>query len=147
MGEGAPQNGCCQYLYPQGELQLPPASPGASPRSAGRSDPEFFQTTVSALGPTVREIVCAPFKSGVSISHSPLDHVKVSPSGLQSHTFWGLHFLLSYPSWGAQYGTQTPCSLGRTSAVVIMFSFVDHSPRGMGLECTITLPTPPAVLL
>ena len=28
--EGAPQNGCCQYLYPQGELQLPPASPGDS---------------------------------------------------------------------------------------------------------------------
>lgn len=37
MGEGAPNNGCCQCLCPQSELQLPPVSPGDSPKSSGRS--------------------------------------------------------------------------------------------------------------
>ena len=52
----SPQNGCCQCLYPQGELQLPPVSP----RSVGRSDLESFQITASALGHGSCEIfLCA----------------------------------------------------------------------------------------
>ena len=69
--ELASQNRCCQCLCPQGELQLPPASPGDSPGSAGGADPGSFQITASALDLRAREILCAPFKSGVSISHSP----------------------------------------------------------------------------
>ena len=90
--ERAPQNGCHQCLCPQGELQFPPASLGGSPRSAGGSDPGSFQTTASALGPRAYEILCAPFKSGISISHIPLGLLKVSPAGLQSQKFWGLVF-------------------------------------------------------
>ena len=89
MVDRAPQNGCCQCLCPQDELQLPPASPGDSPRSAGRSDPGSFQIT-AALHPGVCEILCEPFKSGVSISHSPLSLPKVIPTGLQSQTSGGL---------------------------------------------------------
>ena len=53
-----PHNGCCQCLCPQGELQLPPASPKGSPRSAGRSDPGSFQMTASALVARACEILC-----------------------------------------------------------------------------------------
>ena len=32
-------------------------------------------------------LLCVPFKSGVSISHSPLAPPKISPAGLQSQAF------------------------------------------------------------
>ena len=38
-------------LRPQGELQLPPASPGDFLRPTGGSDPENFHVTASDLGP------------------------------------------------------------------------------------------------
>ena len=69
---------------------LPLASPGDSPTSAGRSDPGSFQLTVPALGPRACEILCTPFQSGVSLFHTSL--WKVSPSGLECQTFWGLFF-------------------------------------------------------
>ena len=50
---------------------MPPASLRDSPRSAGGSDPGFFQITTSALGARVCESLYLPCKSGVSISHSP----------------------------------------------------------------------------
>ena len=78
VADKAPQNDCHQCLHPQGELQLPPASPADSPGSAGGSEPGSFQITSSALGPRACEILCAPFKSGVPISHSPLAIPKVS---------------------------------------------------------------------
>ena len=49
MVEKAPQNGCLQHLCPQWESQLPPTSPGDSPRSASGSDPSPFQITASVL--------------------------------------------------------------------------------------------------
>ena len=69
--ELAARNGCHQRLCPQGELQLPPASPRDSPRSAGRSDPGSFQITASALGPGACEILRASFKAEVCTSLSP----------------------------------------------------------------------------
>ena len=69
--EGPPRNGCFQGLCPQWESQLPPSFLGGSPRSAGGSDPGSFHITASALGPRACEILSAPFKCGVSISHSP----------------------------------------------------------------------------
>ena len=108
------KNGFCQCLYPQGESQLPPASLGSSPRSASGSDPGSFQITVSALGLGVCEILCAPFKSGVCISYSPLALLKVSFTGLQSQVFWELIFpVQDPPGWGAQCGAWTPSFLGR----------------------------------
>lgn len=53
------KNGCSKYLFHKGELLLPLASSGDSPRSANRCDPGSFQTTPSALGPEAYEILCA----------------------------------------------------------------------------------------
>lgn len=63
---------------------MSPASPGDSPRSADGSDLGSFQIAASVLGPGTCEILCATFKSGVSISHSP--------AGLQSQMFQELIF-------------------------------------------------------
>ena len=61
----SPLNGCHQGPCPQGELQLPPASLGDSPRSGCRSNPGSFQIIASSLGSGICGILCAPFNSGV----------------------------------------------------------------------------------
>ena len=77
--EQAPKNGCSQGICPQSESQRHPASPGGLPKPAGGSDPGSFLITASAQGLTVCEILCVPFKSGVSNSHGPPGHSKVKP--------------------------------------------------------------------
>ena len=90
--EWAPQNACHHCLLPQDESQLHSASPEGSPRSASVSDPASFQTTASALGLRACEILCVPFKSGVSVPYSHLALPNVKPTGFQSQVFWGLVF-------------------------------------------------------
>ena len=99
-GRMSSQNGCRQCLCPWGELQLPPASLGGSPGSVGGSDPGSFQITASSLCLGGCEILCAPFKSGDSISYSPLALPKVSPVGLQSEKFQGLILPVQEPWTG-----------------------------------------------
>ena len=79
MVEWAPPYGCLQCLCPQGELQLPPVCPGGPPRSAGGSDSGSFQITASALDPRACEILCVPFKSGVSYFPQPFGSPKRKP--------------------------------------------------------------------
>ena len=54
----APQYVCHQCLCPQGEPQLPSASPGDPPRPAGRYGPGSYQITSFGLCPGVHETVC-----------------------------------------------------------------------------------------
>ena len=101
MVERAPQNGFCQCLCPQGELQLPPTSPGDSLGVAGRFDLASGQITASALGSRGCEILYLSFQSEASISPSPLGLSEVSPTELQSQMFWGLIFLVQDPWAGS----------------------------------------------
>ena len=98
--EGAPENVCHHCLCPQGELQLLPTSLEESSRSAGRSDSGAYEITAWSWYPRVCEILCAPFKSEVSISSNSLGLSKVSPTGLQSQMLWGLIFLVQNPQAG-----------------------------------------------
>ena len=52
----------------------------------------------------------------------------------QNQMFWELVFPRQWPALGSMMRAQTPCSLGRTSAIVINLPFVHHPPRGMGLD-------------
>ena len=49
-------------------------------------------------------------------------------------------------SWGAWRGPQTPYSLGRTSAIVIILAFVVCPLRVVGLDCTVPPPLLPGPL-
>ena len=80
-------------------------SPGDSLGSAGRSDPGSFQIPASALGPGAREILCAPFTSGLSVSHSPLVVLKVGPTDPQGFlTPWGEPVWLFFSHLWVTYG-------------------------------------------
>lgn len=56
--ECAPQMAAAGCPWPQGELQLPPASLGGSLRSIGMPDSSCFQIIATALGPGMCEFVC-----------------------------------------------------------------------------------------
>ena len=140
------QNSNFQCLCPQGELQLLPVSPRDSPRSTGRSDPGSFQIIASVLCPWACEILCAPFKSGVSISHSPLGLPKVSPAGLQSQTFWGLIFLVQVPQAGDHdVGFRCLAPWGEPLQLQL-FSRLWVTHWGMGLDYIVTPPLLPILL-
>ena len=79
--EGAYQNVCCHYLCPQGESQLPLASPRGYLRSPSGSDVGSFQIIASALG--LGACVC-PLRNGISVSYNPLAFLKVSPSAFKA---------------------------------------------------------------
>lgn len=78
---------------------------------------------------------------GISVFCIPLVLPYTSPVTRQSHMFWGLVF-------GA--GPQTPPSLERTFAVVVIFPFVDCLPEGVvvwvGSYCASAIPTHPIVV-
>ena len=99
-GSTSSSNFCHQHVCPQGELQLSPASPGVSPRSANGSDPGSFQITASALGLRSCEILCVPYKNRIFVSYRPPDLLYVSPASLQGQTFWGCFFLVQDPRAG-----------------------------------------------
>ena len=83
-------------------------------RSAGGSDPGFSHITSSALSLTACEILCTPFKAGVSISHSPLALLKASSICPQKSNVLGGSFSqqAGFPGWGAHVGSGTHASLG-----------------------------------
>ena len=101
MVEGAPQNGCCQYLGPQGKFNhIPPLQKTFQDQQVGLAQASF-KLTASALGPRVGGILCVSLKSGVSISHSPLRLLKVSPADVQRQTSRGSSSRAGPPDWVA----------------------------------------------
>ena len=109
---------------PKGKLQLLPASPGDSPNQL-RSDIGFFQMTASAPGPVASEILCEPFESEVSVSHSPLGSESnpcwpskaKCPGGTSS---WHGTPRMGSPMWGLR--PLTHCGSFLMSLVVEIFS-------------------------
>ena len=102
--------------------------------------------TVSAQGIGGCEILCAPFKSGVSTSYNPPALKNASPTCLKARLSGG-HLSGAGPTgWGAQCGAQTPLSLRGISAMVIILPFVGHLPRVTGLDYTVCLPLLPLSL-
>ena len=110
-----------------GEVPLASCLSGMLSKISKWTDPGSFQISASVLGLRVCELLCTPFKSGFSVSYSPLALLYASLTGFQ-----GAHLLIEPPApqdWGNQCGAQTPCSMGRTFAIVIILPFAGHLPR------------------
>lgn len=103
----------------------------------------FFQITASVLGLGACDILCAPFRSRISIYFSSLAFLTVSPVAIKvKYPAW-LIFQYNPPDLGVWYKGQISWSLEKTSTVVIMLPFVGHLPRNMGpdyLESPLILP-------
>ena len=104
-----------------------------------------FKLLLLPWGPGVREVLCASFKSGVCVSHSPLALLEVSLGGLQSQTFWGLVFPGQDPQAGEPdvgLGPLTPrgepLQLSFSSCLWVAYlgrGVVDWTIRGLGPSC------------
>ena len=123
---------CHQCLCPQGGPQPPPVSPGGPPKPAGRSGLGSYHSTAFALGPSAHENLCAPFKSEVSISPSPVELLQSSPGGLQSQMLWGLLFLVpdTWDGGGLTWGSELSLMWENLCSVIIL-QFVGHPPWGV----------------
>ena len=69
----APPNYHYQCLFPHSELQLSPASTGDPPILQVGLALALMRSLLFSLGLGVHETLCVPFKSGVSVSPSPVD--------------------------------------------------------------------------
>lgn len=83
----APKNVFCQHVCAQGEFPLASclSSIGGSLRSASGPDSGSFQITASTV---ICEILFAPFRDRVSVSHSLTALPYISPTGLQNQMVW-----------------------------------------------------------
>ena len=122
--EPSSTNGGCQHLCPQ----LPPASTGGSPRSSSGSDTGSFQTTASRLGLGVCEILCALFKSVFSVSSSLLALPNISPLVFKARRSGASYSPCMTPGLGIPMWGSDPCSLEKTSTIVVFLLFVGHWP-------------------
>lgn len=106
-------NACHHHLLPQEESQVPPASPGGSPRLASVPEPASSPSTASAsaLRPGVREISCVPCKSGVCVPYNHLDLLNAKHAGFQNQVLWGLIFLCRTPRLGSPSWSSDPLLL------------------------------------
>lgn len=110
---------------------MPLAFLGGFPRLAIQSAPGSFQITLCWISEYVRFFTC-------SLRTAPQFPTSLWFSCIQvfkSQTSLGAH-LSSTGSlgWGAQYGAQTASSLGRASAILIIFLFVGCPPEGVGFR-------------
>ena len=108
----APQNVFCQHVCAQGEFSLASCLSriGGSLRSASGSVSGSFQITASARGLGACEILRAPFRDRVSVSHSLTALPYISPSGLQTRQCGS--FGCTSPGLGYPVGGSDPSLLG-----------------------------------
>ena len=133
--EWVPKTNCCQQL--QEEFQLPPGSLWDSPKSVSGSDPFSFQFTASVPGHRACEVFKALWKQTHSYSPSALPYASVTDF---QNKMSGSHFSMTGSmDWGALWRTWAPCSLERTSAIVIILLYVSCLPGCVSFDYTESL--------
>lgn len=121
----------------------PQTSPGASPRSAGRSGLGSYQIFAFALGPSKHEILCASFKIEVCFPQSCRASI-IKPHWPSKPNATGLVFQCQTPRLGSlAWGSELSCR--RTSAAAFSRLWVT-CPGHMGFTCVMSPPLLPKSL-
>ena len=94
----------------------------------------FLWRLCFALGLGARESLCAPFKSGVSFSPSPVESLHTCPTGLQCQMLWGSFSQCQIPAcedlmWGSEL------SLLQVSVNQLVSSLGGFPPGRYGVVC------------
>lgn len=113
-GSRSSQSGWCQCLCPQ--------SKALQDQHLGLTQAPFKLMFLPSPG--AYEILCASFKSEVSIFHSLLGFPKVSPAGLRVKCPRGSHSPCRIPRLGYAQCRAQIFTLGRISAIVVIPPFV-----------------------
>lgn len=95
-----------QCPCPQGEQQSNPSSLGKSKISRYVWPQNLIISLLLSWVLGHVRFLCMPLKSEISISPSPVELLKLSPTGLQGQRLWGLIFLLCIPlDWESDGGS------------------------------------------
>ena len=87
MPVSSSQNHCCQCLCLQSETLPPSLLEGGAPTPAGRSS--LCRQYFFLLGSGLHITLCVPYKSGFSISPSPVEVLQSNPADFKSQISWG----------------------------------------------------------
>ena len=130
------QSCCCQCPCPRSEPQLPLASTGDPPILAAKSGSFSYEVTVFSLGPGAHKILCAPSKSGVSVSPSPVEFLWSScdqtPLAFKARFSAGSSSLCHTPRLGSLM-CDSRLSLLWENFCGIIIQFVGHPPGRYGI--------------
>ena len=102
-----PKTFASSVLPPQ-KTTITPCFPRRSSKNCSQVCPSFLWSLCFPLGLSAHGNLCVPFKSGVSISLSPVELLHTSTTGLQCQMLW--RFLLLIPdsqSWLPDVGLRT----------------------------------------
>ena len=95
-----PETFASNVLSPQWATVIP-CLPRRFSKNYSQVQHRFLWSLCFALGPSAYESLCVPFKSGGSVSPSPMELLHTSSTGLQCQMLWGLFLLMSDPqTWG-----------------------------------------------
>ena len=84
-------------VFPSQQATFTPVFPGCPPKlQSGLT--QIPMETLLCPGTSARESLCAPFKNGVFISHSPVELLRTSPTGLQCQMLQGSFSLCQIPT-------------------------------------------------
>lgn len=120
-------NACCHRLLPQEEFQVPlPLQEAPQDQQGCLSRPPL--KCCLCPGPGACEVSCVPCKSGVCVPYNHLGLPSAKPAGFQSQV-----------SGASSCLCRTPCSLGRTSAIVITHLFVATWEQGPDFTTSLLL--------
>ena len=114
MPRSTSQNFCCQCPCPHSETQPPPPASAGNPRTlAGWCGSVSPGSLLLLLGPDAHTTLCVPYKSGVSVSPSPVKVLQSNSTSLQS--LFLKEFLLPLPDpqvWKPDVGLRTFTAVG-----------------------------------
>ena len=102
--------------------------------------------TASLLGLKASEFVYKPFKSWVSVSHSPSALLEISSTGFKARHSGGSSFQCRYSWRGAELGAWALSSSGGTYTVVITLPLVDLCSDGVASDQMVSLSILPVSL-
>ena len=122
-----PKSFASNMLPPQ-QATVIPCFPRRSSKNCSQVWPRFLWRLYFALGPSACEILCVPFKNGVSVSPFPVALLCTSPTGLHARCSRGSFSQCQIPRHGDFMGSQNSHSCRWISAIQSLSSLWGFSP-------------------
>ena len=135
--EGAPKNGCYQWICPQGEPLLNPTPSLHLQEAPQDKQVGLAQAPIKLLLlPWVleHERFCAHHLSEVAFPHSPVGLPKLSPASSQGQWLWELIFLVQTPGLRSLMQGSELSLLWESLCNIIIIQSVGHPPGHMGFH-------------
>ena len=120
-------------VLPSQQATSTPVFPGCPPRTSDRSDPDSYGDLALPWNSVHVKVCVRLLRMGVSISPSPMELLRTSPTGLQCQMLQGLFLLVPDPHVGVWCGDQNSHSYRWVSVNQLVSSLWSFPPRRYGV--------------